>query len=90
MKIINILKIFILMFFCFSCSKDIEKKTILNEKSLDLQVLEAYEEGMKSLEDGDALFAAKKFNEAEILFPQSDWAPKSALMAAYSYYTRDK
>ena len=89
MKIINILKIFILMFFCFSCSKDIEKKTILNEKSLDLQVLEAYEEGMKSLEDGDALFAAKKFNEAEILFPQSDWAPKSALMAAYSYYTRD-
>ena len=77
------------MFFCFSCSKDIEKKTILNEKSLDLQVLEAYEEGMKSLEDGDALFAAKKFNEAEILFPQSDWAPKSALMAAYSYYTRD-
>ena len=23
-------------------------------------------------------FAAKKFNEAEILFPQSDWAPKSA------------
>ena len=34
-------------------------------------------------------FAAKKFNEAEILFPQSIWAPKSALMAAYSYYTQD-
>ena len=33
--------------------------------------------------------AAKKFNEAELLFPQSSWAPKSALMAAYSYYSQD-
>ena len=44
---------------------------------------------MKSLKSGDVLYAAKKFNEAEILFPQSEWAPKSALMAAYSYYTQD-
>ena len=72
-----------------SCSKDVVKKSVISKKSLDLQVLEAYEEGMKSLESGDVLFAAKKFNEAEILFPQSDWAPKSALMAAYSYYTQD-
>jgi outer membrane protein assembly factor BamD len=89
MKVINFFTISILVFFCFSCVKDSEKKTSINEKSLDLQVLEAYQEGIKSLENGDALFAAKKFNEAEILFPQSDWAPKSALMAAYSYYTRD-
>jgi len=54
-----------------------------------LQVLEAYQEGKESLEKGDVLFAAKKFNEAEILFPQSIWAPKSALMAAYSYYIQD-
>jgi outer membrane protein assembly factor BamD len=72
-----------------SCSKDAVKKSVISKKSLDLQVLEAYEEGMKSLESGDVLFAAKKFNEAEILFPQSDWAPKSALMAAYSYYVQD-
>ena len=51
--------------------------------------MEAYKDGMKSLEEGDVLFAAQKFNEAEILFPQSDWAPKSALMAAYSYYSQD-
>jgi outer membrane protein assembly factor BamD len=44
---------------------------------------------MKSLKEGDVLFAAKKFNEAEILFPQSAWAPKAALMAAYSYYSQD-
>ena len=77
------------MFFVLSCSKDVEKKSIINEKSLELQVQEAYEQGMKSLEEGDVLFAAQKFNEAEILFPQSDWAPKSALMAAYSYYVQD-
>ena len=69
--------------FCFSCSKKEIKKSVINEKSLELQVYEAYEEGVESLEKGDVLFAAKKFNEAEILFPQSDWAPKSALMAAY-------
>jgi len=44
---------------------------------------------MKSLETGDVIYAAKKFNEAETLFPQSEWAPKSALMAAYAYYTQD-
>ncbi len=81
--------LFLILSFNISCSKDTVKKSVINEKSLDLQVLEAYEEGVKSLESGDVLFAAKKFNEAEILFPQSDWAPKSALMAAYSYYTQD-
>ena len=72
-----------------SCSKDEINESIFNEKSLDLQVLEAYQEGVKSLETGDVLYAAKKFNEAETLFPQSEWAPKSALMAAYAYYTQD-
>ncbi len=86
MKFIYI--IFVLFFF-LSCSKEIKKESIIKEKVLDLQVLEVYEEGKKSLESGDVLFAAKKFNEAEMLYPQSEWAPKSALMAAYSYYTQD-
>ena len=72
-----------------SCSKNKVEKSVIKEKSLNLQVLEAYEEGKSSLMKGDALYAAKKFNEAEILFPQSEWAPKSAIMAAYSYYTQD-
>ena len=81
---------FLLLFlFCVSCSKDNLKKSVIKEKSLNLQVLEAYKEGMSSLEGGDVLYAAKKFNEAEILFPQSPWAPKSAIMAAYSYYVQD-
>tara|TARA_B100001175_G_scaffold89105_1_gene75055 strand:+ start:2729 stop:3571 length:843 start_codon:yes stop_codon:yes gene_type:complete len=73
----------------FSCSKKVANKNTINQKDLDLQVLEAYQKGIDYLERGDALFAAKKFNEAEILFPQSNWAPKSALMASYSYYTQD-
>ena len=80
--------IFILVIFT-SCSKETLKKSVIKETNLDAQVLEAYKEGLESLNAGDVLFAAKKFNEAEILFPQSTWAPKSALMAAYSYYTQD-
>jgi outer membrane protein assembly factor BamD len=85
-KILNVLLIF---FLCVSCSKEPIKKSVIKEKSLDLQVYESYREGKKALEAGDVLFAAKKFNEAEKLFPQSEWAPKSALMAAYSYYVQD-
>ena len=72
-----------------SCSKKEEKISMIKEKEIRLQMIDAYKEGVKALEEGDVLFAAKKFNEAEILFPQSEWASKSILMAAYSYYTQD-
>ena len=88
MKLYNFFLIMALVFFS-SCAKVEKKDSVSVKKSLELQVSEAYKEGMKSLEEGDVLFAAKKFNEAEILFPQSEWAPKSALMAAYSYYIQD-
>ena len=80
-----ILVLIILLF--FSCSKKEENKLIIKQKNLELQMIDSYKEGLKNLENGDALFAAKKFNEAELLFPQSQWAPKAALMAAYSYYS---
>jgi len=72
-----------------ACAKKIKTEDIIKEKSLELQFNEAYDEGVDALEGGDVLYAAKKFNEAEILFPQSAWASKAALMAAYSYYTQD-
>ena len=90
MYILKKLIFLVFLIFVASCSKDIiSKESLINETSLELQVVEAYNEGLKSLNEGDVLFAAKKFNEAEILFPQSEWAPKAALMAAYSYYTQD-
>ena len=89
MKFFKLFTLMTLVLFSFSCSKEKVKQSVINEKNLDAQVLEAYEEGVSSLEQGDVLFASKKFNEAEMLYPQSEWAPKSALMAAYSYYTQD-
>ena len=89
MNLNNTFLILITILLTVSCSSEKIKKSVIIEKSLDLQVKEAYQEGKKSLEEGDVLFAAKKFNEAEILFPQSMWAPKSSLMAAYSYYSQD-
>ena len=85
-KLFLILSILILF---ISCAKKDVKNSVIKEKSLNLQVLEAYSEGLKSLNEGDVIFAAKKFNEAEILFPQSEWAPKSSIMAAYAYYTQE-
>ena len=85
----KILVFFIILNLLSSCSKEPLKDTTIKEKSLELQVEEAYKEGMEALNSGDVLYAAKKFNEAEILFPQAESAPQSALMAAYSYYTQD-
>ena len=70
----------------FGCAKDKENKLIIQEQNLETEMMSAYKEGLDFLDKDDGLSAAKKFNEAELLFPQSEWASKSALMAAYSYY----
>ena len=86
---LKILVCFIILILFSSCSKEVSKENLIKEKSLELQVEEVYKEAMEALNDGDVLFAAKKFNEAEMLFPQASSASQSALMAAYSYYTQD-
>tara|TARA_Y100000816_G_scaffold220369_1_gene165362 strand:+ start:316 stop:1146 length:831 start_codon:yes stop_codon:yes gene_type:complete len=87
----NFLKIFIVFLFVSfltNCSKK-EKTSLIVEEDVELQMIRAFREGYDEFKAGDALFAAKKFNEAELLFPQSSWAPKAALMAAYVYYAQD-
>ena len=80
--------IFLVVIFIFSsCSKKEEKISIIEEKNLEMQMIEAYNEGIKELDSGDVRFAAKKFNEVELLYPQSVWAARSTLMAAYSYFS---
>ena len=69
-----------------SCSKKDKIETTLEEGTIEEQMILAYKEGLEFLEQGDALYASKKFNEAELLFPQSIWAPKSSVMSAYSLY----
>jgi len=84
----------LIIIFCFcalvSCVNNSEKevtKVILNN-DLESEMIEAYNEGILALESGDIQYASKKFNEAELLFPQSEWAPKSLLMSAYAYWSQ--
>ena len=89
MNFLKILIIFFLVpFFLTNCAKK-EKTSLVVEEDVELQMIRAFREGYEEFKLGDSLFAAKKFNEAELLFPQSSWAPKAALMAAYVYYADD-
>jgi outer membrane protein assembly factor BamD len=89
MPIFKLSYLIIIFVVCISCSKEVVKNSVIIEKNIESQMIEAYDEGLKALKNGDVLFAAKKFNEAEILYPQSQAAPKAAIMAAYSYYSQD-
>jgi outer membrane protein assembly factor BamD len=80
--------IFIIIINLFSCAQK-EKISVLDEDDIESQMIALYEEGYQEFLDGDSLYAAKKFNEAELIFPQSQWAPKAALMSAYVYYSDD-
>ena len=88
MKKLNII-LSIFLFFIVACSKEEKEISVIKETRQDLEMISAYKEAYQALNEGDPYFAAKKFLEAELLFPQSDWAPKSALMASYSYYMQN-
>ena len=81
-KLIILLSIFILN----GCSKNDKEISLIKEINQEDEMIQAYKEGVKALDENDAFFAAKKFLEAELLYPQSEWASKSSLMASYAYY----
>ena len=85
----KILFILVALLFVYSCGDKTNKISEIVEVDMEMQMSNAYKEGYFELQRGDVLLAAKKFNEAELLFPQSPWAAKSAIMAAYAYYTQD-
>ena len=87
MKFQNFLFYLIVLLISFSCSQKEEKISIIKEDNLEMQMIEAYNEGLKEFNRGDIFFAVKKFNEVELLYPQSIWAPRSTLMAAYAFYS---
>ena len=86
-----IFKFLLILIFSFliSCGSKKEKEVDIKGLDLEAEMIEAYKEGLKALEEGDVLFAAKNFNAVENLYPQSIWASRSILMAAYSYYSQD-
>ena len=69
----NFLKILLIFFFTSlfltHCVKK-EKTSLIVEEDVELQMIRAFKEGYDEFKAGDNLFAAKKFNEAELLFPQ--------------------
>ena len=77
--------IFILI---ISCTKKEKKVEVLKEKNLETQMIEVYNQAIAELERGDVIYAGKKFSEAEMLYPQSIWAPRAVLMSAYGYFTQ--
>ena len=83
------LLIFSLLLLLNACSKNKDEISVIKENRQDLEMMSSYLEGYESLNNGDPFFAAKKFLEAELLFPQSEWAPRSALMASYSFYLQN-
>ena len=69
-----------------ACSSDTQNVKLIKETNQKEEMISNYKAGVELLEIGDYFAASKKFLEAEILFPQSKWAPKSVLMASYSYF----
>lgn len=88
MIFLRFLLLIFIFFFVTHCAKE-EKTSVIIKEDVESQMIRAFKEGYDEFRGGDALYAAKKFNEAELLFPQSAWAPKAALMAAYVYYSQD-
>ena len=87
--IIKLSSVLLLLLFLQSCSKDEKEILKIKELNQEQEMISTYQEAVKALKKGDNFFAAKTFLQAELLFPQSDWAPKSALMSAYAYYLQD-
>ncbi len=78
----------LILILIFSCTKNEKNLEVIEKKSLDEQMIEVYNEAMKEFERGDVVYAGKKFSEAELLYPQSIWAPRAVLMSAYGYFTQ--
>lgn len=89
MKKLSLLFSFLILLLNNCSNKSDQKIDIIKEGDLNSQMMQAYTEGMEAFDNQLYLEAAKKFNEAEIFFPQSEWAPKASLMAAYSYFYDD-
>ncbi|MBD1157111.1 outer membrane protein assembly factor BamD [Pelagibacterales bacterium SAG-MED20] len=85
----NIYKFLLIIILLTSCAKDNEEKSLIKETDQELEMINAYKLGYEFLNKGDFFYSGKKFLEAELLYPQSDWAPKAALMASYAYYLQD-
>ena len=82
----RVIYIFTLILVIFGCSKNDQDISIIKEQSQELEMISVYNDAYESLAKGDPYFAAQKFLEAEILYPQSKWAPRSTWQHTLTIY----
>ena len=75
--------------FIYGCSKEQNNFSSIKNLNQKDELILVFEEAYNALDANDPYFAAKKFLEAELLYPQSKWSAKSALMASYAYYLQN-
>ena len=71
--------ILIIIYIVSACSKKEIKDPTIKETRQDLEIITAYKEGYEALDRGDTYFAANKFLDAELLYPQSIWATQISI-----------
>ena len=85
-------KVFLILllsvFLLFACSKKGNKEIAYEQTEKEI-VVAIYTDAVVALKRGDSYYAKKKFKEAESLLPQSKWAAKASLMAAFADYSRN-
>ena len=79
----KIIYFFLIIFLALSCSK---KEPIVNIPASKDKSFEIYKEAVERMNEGDYLFASKKFEEAELIMPKIEFSAKASLMSSYCLY----
>ena len=80
---------FLIILLLNSCTDQKKEISKIKESDQKMELVATYKEAYLALEENDTFYAAQKFLEAELLYPQSLWAARSALMASYAYYLQN-
>jgi len=81
--------VFITLIGLQACSNSEKEVSLIKTLDQETEMVLTYKEAFNALKKGDTYYAAQKFLETELLYPQSEWASKAVLMASYSYYLQD-
>ena len=79
----------VFIFLLSSCAEPKKEISKITSSDQEMELVATYKEAYEALDENDTYYAAQKFLEAELLYPQSIWASRSALMASYSYYLQN-
>ena len=79
----------VFIFLLSSCAEPKKEISKITSSDQEIELVATYKEAYEALDENDTYYAAQKFLEAELLYPQSIWASRSALMASYSYYLQN-